>query len=62
MKTVLGVLITLVVLSFLAVTAFGAELSEQALSHANPRVQEVLTVQEEVTPDCSAHEGYFQKQ
>ena len=39
------------VLSFLGVTAFGAELSEQALSHASPRVYEVVTVKEAVTPD-----------
>lgn len=51
MKTVLGILITAVALSFLSVFAFGAELPEQALSHANPRVQEVMTVQEAVTPD-----------
>jgi hypothetical protein len=38
-------------LSFLSVFAFGAELPEQALSHANPRVQEIMTVQEAVTPD-----------
>lgn len=51
MKTVLGILITVVALSFLGVFAFGAELPEQALSHANPRVQEVMAVQEAVTPD-----------
>ena len=51
MKTVLGLLITVVALSFLSVSAFGAELPEQALSHANPRVQEVMAAQEAVTSD-----------
>lgn len=51
MKTVLGVVGTAVVLLSLSVFAFGAELPEQALSHAHPRVQEVMAVQEEVTPD-----------
>ena len=51
MKTVLGILITVVALLFLSVFAFGAGLPEQALSHANPRVQEVMAVQETVTPD-----------
>ena len=51
MKTVLGIVSTALALSFLSVFAFGAELPEQALSHANPRVQEVMTVQEAVTPD-----------
>jgi len=51
MKTVLGIVSTGVALSILSVFAFGAELPEQALSHANPRVQEVMTVQEAVTPD-----------
>ncbi len=44
-------MLTLAALSFSGVTAFGAELPEQALSHANPRVQEVMAVQEAVTPD-----------
>jgi len=51
MKTVLGIVSTALVLLFLSVFAFGAELPEQALGHANPRVQEVMTVQEAVTPD-----------
>jgi hypothetical protein len=50
-KTVLGIVSTVVTLSILSVFSFGAELPEQALSHANPRVQEVMTVQEAVTPD-----------
>lgn len=50
-KTVLGLAVTVLALSFLGVFAFAAELPEQALSHANPRVQEVMAVQEEVTPD-----------
>jgi len=51
MKTVLSIVCTALALSFLSVFAFGAELPEQALSHANPRVQEVMSVQETVTPD-----------
>ncbi len=51
MKTVLGIVSTALALSILSVFAFGAELPEQALSHANPRVQEVMAVQEAVTPD-----------
>ena len=51
MRKVLGILITVVAASLLGVSAFGAELPEQALSHANPRVQEVMAVQEAVTPD-----------
>ena len=51
MKTVLGIVSTVLALSFLSVFAFGAELPEQALSHANPRVQEVMAAQEAVTPD-----------
>jgi len=50
MKTVLCIVSTAVALLFLSVFAFGAELPEQALSHANPRVQEVMAVQEAVTP------------
>src|SRR3990170_727104 len=51
MKTVLGIASTALALSILSVFAFAAELPEQALSHANPRVQEVMAVQEAVTPD-----------
>jgi hypothetical protein len=51
MKTVLGIACTALALSLLSVFAFGAELPEQALSHANPRVQEVMRVQEAATPD-----------
>ena len=50
MKAVLSIVCTALTLSFLSV-AIGAELPEQALSHANPRVQEVMAVQEAVTPD-----------
>jgi hypothetical protein len=53
MKT-LSAIVSTVVLLILTVVAFGAELPEQALSHANPRVQEVMTVQEAVTPDLMA--------
>ncbi len=51
MKTALGVLIMIVALSFPGKNAFGAELLEQALSHAHPRVKEVIAVQETSTPD-----------
>jgi len=51
MKAVLGIAGVTLALLFLSVFAFGAELPEQALSHANPRVQEVMAVQEAVTPD-----------
>jgi hypothetical protein len=51
MKIVLGIVSTAVALSILSVFAFGAGLPGQALSHANPRVQEVMAVQEAVTPD-----------
>jgi hypothetical protein len=51
MKTTLGILSTALALSLLSVFAFGAELPEQALSHANPRVQEVMAAQEAVTPE-----------
>ncbi len=54
MKTALGVLIMVVALSFPVVTASGAGLPEQALSHANPRVQEVIAVQEAATPEMMA--------
>ncbi len=54
MKALLGVASTALPLSILSVFAFGAELPEQALSHANPRVQEVMAVQEAVTPDLMA--------
>jgi hypothetical protein len=50
-KTLLDVVGTALVLLLLSVLAFGAELPEQALDHANPRVQEVMSVQEAVTPD-----------
>ena len=51
MKTGLGIVSTALALSFLSVFAFGAELPEQALSHANPRVQEVMAGQEAATPE-----------
>jgi hypothetical protein len=50
-KTVLGIVTIALTVSFLGFFAFGAELPEQALSHANPRVQEIIVVQEAVTPD-----------
>jgi hypothetical protein len=54
MKAVLGIVCTALTLSFLSVFAIGAELPDQALSHANPRVQGVMAVQEAVTPDLMA--------
>lgn len=51
MKTVLGIASTALALFGLSVFAFAAELPDQALSHANPRVQEVMRAQEAVTPD-----------
>jgi hypothetical protein len=50
-RTILGIVGVALGLSILSVFAFGAGLPEQALDHANPRVQEVMAVQEEVTPD-----------
>jgi hypothetical protein len=50
-KTVFSIVSATLALSFLSVSAFAVELPEQALSHANPRVQEIMAVQEEVTPD-----------
>ena len=53
-KTVMGIGSTALALLFLSVFAFAAELPEQALSHANPRVQEVMGAQEAATPDLMA--------
>lgn len=50
MKTVLSIVVIGVALSILSVCAFGVELPDQALSHANPRVQEVMAAQEASTP------------
>jgi hypothetical protein len=52
-SVILGVVAALLVMSMFA---FGAELPEQALSHANPRVQEVMSVQEAVTPELMSME------
>ncbi len=51
MKTLLGIMSTALALLFLSVLSFGAEFPEQALDHVNPHVQEVMAVQEAVTPD-----------
>lgn len=51
MKTVLGIACTALALLCLSVFAFAVDLPDQALSHANPRVQEVMRVQEAATPD-----------
>ena len=51
MKTALVIVGIIVALTFLGSSAFGVDLPEQALNHANPRVQEVMSVQEAVTPD-----------
>lgn len=50
---ILGIMAALLVMSMLA---FGAEFPEQALSHANPRVKEVIAVQEAVTPELMSME------
>jgi len=50
-KTALSIVSTALVLSILSVPALALELPDQALDHANPRVQEVMAVQEAVTPD-----------
>jgi hypothetical protein len=50
---ILGITAALLVMSMLA---FGAEFPEQALSHANPRVKEVIAVQEAVTPELMSME------
>ena len=51
MKTAFSILSTLLVSSIPGVSAFAAGLPEQALSQANPRVQEVMEAQEAVTPE-----------
>jgi hypothetical protein len=48
---IMGVALAILMLTMLT---FGAGIPEQALDHANPRVQEVMAVQEEVTPDLMA--------
>lgn len=51
MKTISGILGSMAALLVMTTIAFGAGFPEQALSHANPRVQEVMAVQEAVTPE-----------
>jgi len=41
-------------LLLLSVLAFAVQIPEQALNKANPRVQEIMALQEEVTPDLMA--------
>jgi hypothetical protein len=50
-KIVLALFITTIALSILAGAAFAAGLPDQELSHANPRVQEAIAIQEAATPD-----------
>lgn len=50
MNALWAIVSTAVLLSVVSVPAFGAGLPEQALSHANPRVQEAMSTQEAVTP------------
>jgi hypothetical protein len=50
-KTVLGIVSSALALLILNVFAYGGVLPDQALNVANPRVQEVKSVQEAVTPD-----------
>jgi hypothetical protein len=47
----------MVALLALGVLAFGAQIPEQALNTANPRVQEIMAVQEAVTPDLMSMAG-----
>jgi hypothetical protein len=50
-KAALGIVSIALALSILSVSTYAATLPDQALSHANPRVQEIMAVQEVVTPD-----------
>jgi len=56
MKTISRILSIVSALLVTNMFAFGAEFPEQALSHANPRVQEVIAVQEALTPDLMSME------
>jgi len=49
-RKIAAVVSVVLALTLLSVFAFAAELPEQALSHANPRVQEVMAAQERETP------------
>jgi hypothetical protein len=49
----------MVALLALGVLAFGAQIPEQALNTANPRVQEIMAVQEAVTPDLMSMAGGY---
>jgi hypothetical protein len=51
LKKSLAITSTILAIAVLAVLAFGAQIPEQALTAANPRVQEVMAAQEAVTPD-----------
>lgn len=53
-KIALFIFSTSLVLLIFNTFAIGIELPEQALNHANPRVQEVMAAQEKVTPDLMA--------
>ncbi len=56
MKTASGIVNIVLVVSILNTLALAAEQPAQMLSHANPRVREVIAVQEEVTPDLMSLE------
>lgn len=56
MKTISGILSIVAALLVMSMFAFGAEFPEQALSHANPRVQEVIAVKEALTPELMSME------
>jgi hypothetical protein len=56
MKTISGILSIVTALLVMSTFAFAAEFPEQALSHANPRVKEVIAVQETVTPELMSME------
>ena len=56
MKTITGILGIVAALLVMSVFAFGAEFPEKALGHANPRVKEVMAVQEELTSELMSME------
>lgn len=53
-KRVRSLVGAVVLLPLLSMFAFAVELPEQAMSHANPRVKEVMDIQEAVTPELMA--------
>lgn len=55
-KAISGILGIVAAPLVMSMFAFGAEFPEQALSHANPRVMEVIAAQEAVTPELMSME------